>query len=319
MRNYSLVGFGFVLLVLVCFLGCVRKPAPQQDIQVEGVSKPISFECVADHPHMLWKVQKGKGQVWLLGSIHMADSSFYPLAPVIQAAFDSAEALAVEINVSDDTVAAEVGERMATQGILTDGRTLDQIVGPVVWARVDSMARELGSMGETLLPLKPWLAALQIANLAVLKTGIEASLGIDVVLIDAAYEKDKEVFSLETPAQQIGVFTELPESTQVRYLIATLDEASEAPTMIDSLKYYWKCGLDEPLGKMLLDQELGEKELGDLKEKLYDQRNRVMAAAVEEYLQEERSVFVVVGTAHLLGDGSVIDILRGKGYTLERR
>lgn len=312
-KLWEILGGGAVLCALIACSprGSATLPSPVLGPQ----NAP---ECAPGHPHMLWKASSPTAHVWLLGSIHMADSTLYPLDSVIQKAFDASTALAVEINVSEDSVAAEVGERMAAQGLLTDGRTLDQIVGPKLWARVDSLMLSLGGMSETLMPLQPWLASLQIANLAVLNTGIDASLGVDVVLIDAAYESGKEVLSLETPAQQVGVFTDLPESTQVRYLETTLNEATEAPAMIDSLKHYWRCGSDVPLAKMLLEDELGKDQFAGLKEKLYDQRNQVMATAIQGYLSEGRTVFVVVGTAHLLGEGSVLDLLARKGYKIER-
>ena len=58
--------------------------------------------------HFFWKVSDSNSSVWLLGSIHFADSSFYPLDSVIENAFVNAEELAVEIDVSDDSVSSEI-------------------------------------------------------------------------------------------------------------------------------------------------------------------------------------------------------------------
>lgn len=304
-------------LLLLSFLTIVSCSAPRVE-QASSVVK-TSDRCPAGHPHMLWKAESPGATVWLLGSIHMADSTLYPLDPVIMSAFLESPAMAVEIDVSDDSVAAEVGERMADEGMLSDERTLEQIIGPVLWQRVDSTARALGSMGEALLPMKPWLAALQIANLSILSTGIEAAYGIDVVLLDSAYALNKEVLSLETPASQIGIFAELPESTQVHYLQTTLDESAETQDQIDSLMSYWRCGNDAALEKMLLEEEFGKEGFGDLKARLYDARNQAMADTVATWMTQKRSVFVVVGTAHLIGKGSVVELLRAKGYTVTRR
>lgn len=308
-RLGSLIGLVLGLLAW----GCSRPPQPAAVLPLDEQG------CVQGHPHMLWQVSSPQGKAWLLGSIHMADSAFYPLALAIREAFDSSAALAVEIDVTEDSVAAEVGERMASNGLLEDGRNLEGVVGPRLWKRIDSLMSALDAPTETLQPLQPWLAALQIANLTILNTGIDASLGVDVVLIEAAYEQGKEVISLETPAQQVGVFAELPETTQVRYLESTLDEAAMAKGTVDSLKSFWKCGEDKALARLLLEQDMADPRFGDLKERLYDQRNAVMADGVEAFLKSGRTVFVVVGTAHLLGEGSVVDLLRRKGYRVERR
>ena len=52
--------------------------------------------------HFLWKVSDENSSVWLLGSIHVADASFYPLPTVIDSAFAASSELAVEINTSDE-------------------------------------------------------------------------------------------------------------------------------------------------------------------------------------------------------------------------
>jgi uncharacterized protein YbaP (TraB family) len=52
---------------------------------------------------------------------------------------------------------------------------------------------------------------------------------------------------------------------------------------------------------------------------VYYSRNRKMSESVEKFLAENRSVFVVVGAAHLIGEKeNVIEILRRKGLTVEQ-
>jgi uncharacterized protein YbaP (TraB family) len=73
---------------------------------------------VAKQWHFLWKVSDDDSHVWILGSIHFADSSFYPLSPEISNAFDESEELAVEINIADDSVAATVTKNSLEKGML---------------------------------------------------------------------------------------------------------------------------------------------------------------------------------------------------------
>ena len=77
------LGFIFVVFVLG-LLGCSRHPA----FYDEG-------------SNLLWKISDNNSSVWILGSIHYADSSFYPLSKVIEQAFQESETLAVEMDISD--------------------------------------------------------------------------------------------------------------------------------------------------------------------------------------------------------------------------
>jgi len=51
---------------------------------------------------------------------------------------------------------------------------------------------------------------------------------------------------------------------------------------------------------------------------LLDDRNIGMADAAEEYIKNGDNIFYMVGFAHFCGDGSVIDLLEERGYTVER-
>jgi uncharacterized protein YbaP (TraB family) len=52
-----------------------------------------------------------------------------------------------------------------------------------------------------------------------------------------------------------------------------------------------------------------------LMHRLFDERNAVMASRIGQYLKTgSGDYFVVVGAGHLLGKGSVVDLLQQQGY-----
>jgi uncharacterized protein YbaP (TraB family) len=53
-------------------------------------------------------------------------------------------------------------------------------------------------------------------------------------------------------------------------------------------------------------------------EALLLQRNRNWLAPLEQLLAQNRQNLVIVGAAHLVGDGSVLDLLAEAGYTVTR-
>jgi uncharacterized protein YbaP (TraB family) len=53
-------------------------------------------------------------------------------------------------------------------------------------------------------------------------------------------------------------------------------------------------------------------------QRIYSDRNVRMASQVEQFLQKKRKMFVVVGAAHLVGPGSVLGLLRKKGFQVEQ-
>src|SRR3954454_17708106 len=85
-----------VLFVLLTFLGVAQaqQAAPAQP-------KPRRF--------LMWKAVSPTTTVYLVGSIHLSDSSMYPLPKEVESAFAAARVLAVEINIKNADQAKMMG------------------------------------------------------------------------------------------------------------------------------------------------------------------------------------------------------------------
>ena len=93
-----------------------------------------------DHgKHFLWKVSDENSNVYLLGSIHFADESFYPLDSVIVNAFNRSDELAVELDITDTSVIKESMRLSSELGALKDGKTLDMLLPEDVLYSLDSL------------------------------------------------------------------------------------------------------------------------------------------------------------------------------------
>lgn len=284
---------------------------------------------VAGQPsqHFFWKVSDANSSVWILGSIHFADSSFYPLDSVIETAFVNAEELAVEIDVSDDSVSSEIASESMQQGMMPAGKRLQDILPPEMWNSIDSICSAWGFPSMTLQVMRPWFAAMTLSAFAIQRAGIDPTLGVDAVLLDRAAHDGKAIVGLETASEQIGALADTPDSDSagIFYLKSTLREVSELDSMVARIVRAWKTGDDALLretmeGEKKYDEGTREKEFSDkLDEKVYKSRNVKMAERIAEFLSEDRNVFVVVGAAHLvLDEDNVVDLLRRRGLKVQR-
>ena len=77
-----------VLLVLLALVG-----AAQAQQAAPARPKPRRF--------LMWKAASPTATVYLVGSIHLGDSSMYPLPKEVGSAFVAAKVLAVEINITN--------------------------------------------------------------------------------------------------------------------------------------------------------------------------------------------------------------------------
>jgi uncharacterized protein YbaP (TraB family) len=64
--------------------------------------------------------------------------------------------------------------------------------------------------------------------------------------------------------------------------------------------------------------DLPAKAAAEMRERLYDARNREMADKIGVMLAGADLTFVAVGTGYLLGDTGIVELLRRKGYAIRR-
>lgn len=330
MHNVLKIKFFILFVVLACFnilWGC------------SGTKIPEKLEAVEITParHFFWKVSDENSSVWILGSIHFADSSFYPLDSVIETAFVGAEELAVEINLSDDSTSNEVASQMAREGLLPKGVTLNSVLPRPLWNSLDSLCASWNFPVMALMRLRPWFAATTLSAVAIQRSGIQAEYGIDAVLMERASVEGKTIVGLETADDQVGALSGAgtenadSDSAGIYYLKTTLREIAGLDSMVAQMMRAWKTGNDSLLQAVMdgefcgdgvnceKDSESEKKMKDELEQRIYTRRNEKMAESIADFLAEDRNAFVVVGAAHLvLDEDNIIELLRRKGLKVQR-
>ena len=296
----------FFLYALIClqFLACA------------GTKTETKNEKVLREEHFLWKAEKaGAPAIWLLGSIHLADSSFYPLPSIIDSAWDAATLVAAELDVSEPETIQKAGLLMAQKGALAPGKKLKEVLPDSLYFRVDSLVSAWGIPLEILEPFRPWMVAISLSALAIERSGLSGEFGIDQEILARAGDQGKKIFALETPEEQVGIFANAEDSLGIQYLKATLDEIAVADSFVQEMAKAWKMG-DEVKMRELLDSDKSEDVY---EEELYTKRNLRMAAVIDSLALSGEKAFVVIGCAHLIGEGdNVLKLLEKKNYKITK-
>lgn len=271
--------------------------------------------------HFLWKVSDSDSYVWILGSIHMADSSFYPLDPVITNAFKESESLVLEIDLSDDSIKNESVSLSMDLGVLPTGQLLQDILPDTTFSQLDSLVRSWGLSIDLFNNFKPWMVAMQISAIAIERTGFSSEWGIESFLMDQAVLLGKGIISLESPATQINAIAN-SDSLGVFYLEETLKEITQIKNLLFQIAIAWQEG-NAPKLRSLLNPEdktrnKNEKEMeAILNKKIYTDRNKGMVNRIEQFLRNNKKYFIAVGVAHLIDDDNVIHSLEKNGFKVE--
>jgi uncharacterized protein YbaP (TraB family) len=141
-----------VLIVLLAFLGLAQaqQAAPAQP-------KPRRF--------LMWKSTSPSATIYLVGSIHVGDSSMYPLPKEVESAFATAKVLAVEINIKNADQAKMIG-LVQKYGVYTDDDSLAKHLSKETQAALDDYCTRHNVPRMGMEKLKPWLVAISIAQMA---------------------------------------------------------------------------------------------------------------------------------------------------------
>lgn len=263
----------------------------------------------------LWTLADEDTTVYLFGTVHMLRPDLEWRTDEIEAAFDSADKLVLEVDLHSEKGQQAVARDFLQRGLFGDGRTLSGQLSESDLEVVSAALEELGLPLAAVEPMEPWMVAVNLSAMALQKEGFDPSAGIEQQLIAEAEEDGKTFGYLETAADQASIFDTLPMDVQKTYLYEaslTLDDTAE---MLDLVVEEWADGDVTGLGILVANPDTAG---GDgMYDALFLDRNSKWVPQIEAMLDEPGTVFVAVGAGHLAGPDSVVTMLRDKGHTVE--
>ncbi len=266
---------------------------------------------------MLWKVSDADNSLYMLGSFHLLKDSDYPLAKSTDAAFEDAEQLVFEISPEEMNNPA-LGQKMAQAAMRTDGKTLQQSMSEATWKQLEAFAAERKMPIANFQGFEPWFVTLIMSVTEMQKIGLNPELGLDKHFMNRAAKAGKPAKGLETGESQIAVLDGMSAKLQEQSLQDLLDDAGNMKTEIDKMHDIWRKGDDKGLFD-LMTREMVEK-YPELYQSINVDRNKAWLPKLDALLKDndKDDVLVVVGALHLLGKDGVVEMLKDKGYKVER-
>lgn len=260
----------------------------------------------------IWEVSDADSKIWLFGSFHVLPDGLEWRSELFDSVLAGADKVVFETDTGP-TAMAEIGAEAFVRGIYVDGTMLTDVIDDDLEAQLREHAALIGMQLGPILAMKPWMATNTI-TVAALATEGYGQQGVEFQLQpDVAPER---LAFLETGDEQLDVLAGAPEDEQIAMLKSTLDELGTLPKVMDKMIASWADGTPERLAEMFA-MEMGGFETAFLDRLLYA-RNKNWIAPLETMLADNEENLVVVGAAHLIGDGSVIDLLEQAGYRIER-
>jgi uncharacterized protein len=265
--------------------------------------------------HALWELHGKHNTVYILGSIHVLRPTDYPLAPAVLNAYSNAKSIFMEVNLQEiDSQRMQI--ELLASARLPEGKTLSSIMGKQRYERAGALAREVGVDIGIFDAFAPWFVAEAISQLQLQQLGFQPKSGVEMFFLEHAHSDGKPVAGLETVHDQIALFDALSMDEQADYLVSSLEEAHDLPKEVDAMVRAWQRG-DTVWFADQLKSELGRDPV--LYQNVLVARNRKWVPKIEALLNDDKNYLVIVGTGHLVGQGSVIELLGKDGIVATQR
>jgi uncharacterized protein YbaP (TraB family) len=277
-----------------------------------AIAASLSASPAAQTHAFAWKATKGQGVVYLVGSVHMLTSDFYPLPASLDAGFKASDLLVEEANLAE-MLSPNMQFSMLSRGMLPAGQSLDKVISPATLALLNKHSSTLGMPMEALKQFKPWMLAMTIEAMEWQKAGFDAELGLDKHFFDRAQVENKTIQGLETTDFQISLFDGMSMEQQDRFLAETLKGVATETASVNKLAASWKIGDAGAIERLVLSDIKDDPFVYD---RLLVARNRTWLPKIEALFSRPRPAFVVVGAAHLVGPDGLLAMLKAKGYQL---
>lgn len=278
---------------------------------------------------VFWKVENDGNVVYLLGSIHLGTTDIYPLSETLVEAYNASDALLVEANLLNQT---EGIEYFMSKASFSDGNTLDKVITPELYEKTTKALETFGIDVALYNSLKPWSVANDLNAYSMMydqttnEVSTKSAAGIDMYFILNAFLEQKTILELEGVAYQADLFDGLSTEFQAEYLESIVDSIltpaedpeNSSASILNTWFEYWEAG-DLETFKESFDSANDASEESELSTMLFGKRDVDMAEKITTLLEgtTPTTYFVVVGAGHLILDGSIVDILTEKGYTVE--
>jgi uncharacterized protein YbaP (TraB family) len=266
--------------------------------------------------NILYRVQGPAGAtVYMLGSIHLLTPDAYPLAERVEAAYADAERVFFEVNL--DSLQAR-GMELLPRALLPEGRSLRDEIPADLYAQVEQAAERYAQTGVVmgmLDRLEPWMVSMMLSQLEWARVGLEAEHGVDMHFEGRAQRDGKPMGSLESVDFQMGLMDGFTHAQQVEFLRQTLEDLPKTGEVMAGMVAAWRAGDTEAMDALM---NSSMDEYPELSTRMLRDRNAAWVPQIEQLLRGTDDVLVVVGAGHLVGDESVVAMLRERGHTVDQ-
>jgi uncharacterized protein YbaP (TraB family) len=301
------------IIVTSVLVGC--SPADGSQTANDSVSDRVQDARARNDGPAIWIAKDIDSTLYIYGTVHLLPDDLVWQREDMRQAFDTAGTLFFEVDTSP---AGRIDATVLTTrlGLRNDGRRLTDQLDNYQRNLMEAAANNGDLTIAALDGMQPWLASEYLMFTAAQNAGLSADLSADEALKSRAGREGKNVIYLESLETQIRASADLPEEIQINILTETLEQFNSLAEDATEIAEQWSVGGTDYLTKKLIRPMKARSPL--VFNRLLLDRNKAWAVQLSRFMEDSGTGFVAVGTAHLLGEESLLSELREQGFSVQR-
>lgn len=262
----------------------------------------------------VWRVSEGSSTLYLGGTVHLLRPSDYPLPEEFETAYNAADELVFETDLSSMGDLATQAQMLA-ELTYNDARTLQSVLNEQAYAALEEYTASVGLPISMMQKFKPGMVISTLQVMQFQSMGFTPE-GVDAHFNERALGDGKALAALETVQEQIGFLAAMGEGNESEFILLSLSDLEESDAMMEDMISAWREGNTRQLSDMFVDDM--REQAPEIYESLLRSRNLAWLPQIESMLADANTEFVLVGAAHLVGEDGLLAMLTAAGYEVEQ-
>ena len=261
----------------------------------------------------VWKVANGDKVLYLGGSSHLLRTEDFPLPTEFDMAFDASQEMVFETDINSVSN-PEIVQLMMMKSLLPEGKTLKSLLSDKVYDELSKVCAENNIPMENVQNIKPAMLMSILEMVQIKKMGFQPQ-GVDTYYFAKQMAKKGEWTHFESVEFQMDLLTTIGDGFEDEYVKYSLADMKNIEKELSILIDEWRKGNTKFISKKL---KKSSKQFPLVYNKMFTERNANWMPQIEQFLQDDKVEFVVVGLGHLVGKDGLLKLLKNKGYKVEQ-
>lgn len=274
----------------------------------------------------LWQACDSDSCVYFLGTFHALKPEDKGIAPEVAAAQAASSRFYFEVDPKETKDPMRASMAFLEAAIRSDGSRLDDDLTPALQRKLKTVIAKHGQKnelfallnGEGRQQLEVWYVALLLTLSGMDRSELNPDFGLDKQMENRLAENPSPVYGLESVRDQVDVFDALGKKEQIQLFEESIDAFDKGPSEFSKMRKAWLAG-DEAASWAALGATT-KRTYPELYRRIQTDRNSRWVKTIEATLADMKSgnAMVIVGTLHLLGEDSLLAMLKKDGYSVSR-